>query len=197
MKTLFKPSIWKILKIFYDNRNSHVHLREISRKAGLNESTISSHLNFLLKVGILKTEKDANLKKFYINNSKIKEIFTLFDAEKLSSLPQLRKDAIELYISHLEKKPLILIVFGSTAKGTYSKNSDIDLLEVSPYNKKEDKTAKYVEAQTGIKIQIFLISPDHFKNEIKLKKDKVILSALETGFPVFNAKYFYEAIYNE
>jgi hypothetical protein len=28
-----------------------------------------------------------------------------------------------------------------------------------------------------------------------MKKDKVVLAAVETGFPVFNNKYYYEVIY--
>jgi len=196
METLFKPSIWKILKLFYDNRNSPLHLREIARKTKLNESTIFSHLNNLVKKGILKTEKEANLKKFHINKIKVPEIFPLFDSEKLESLPLLRRDAIKLYINKLEKKPLLIIIFGSTAKGTYRNNSDIDIIEVSSSKETTDKAEKYAEAQTGIKLQIFRINEENFKEELRIKKDNVIMSALQTGFPVFNAKYFYEVMFN-
>jgi predicted nucleotidyltransferase len=197
MKTIFKPSIWKILRLFYENKNTPMHLREISRKTNLNESTISTHLNNLLKDNILKAESEANLKKFYVNKVLIPEIFPLFDSEKLESLSILRRDAIKLYVKKLEKKPLLILVFGSTAKGTYKNDSDIDILEVSYKNNKEEKIKSYVEAQTGIKIQVFKMTEIMFNKELNSKKDKVIQTALETGFPVFNAKYFYEVIYNE
>jgi predicted nucleotidyltransferase len=197
MKSLLKPSIWKILRLFYEDRNMPLHLRDIARKVKLNESTVSTHLNNLNKAGILKSQSDANLKKFYINKDKIPEIFPLYDNDKLESLPVLRKDAIKLYIKKLEKKPLLLIVFGSTSKGTFRKDSDLDILEITSEKNKDEKIEKYIEAQTGIKIQTFKISEEQFKEQLKSKKDKVIQSALETGFPVFNAKYFYEVIYNE
>ncbi len=197
MKALLKPSIWKILKLFYENNNIPLHLREIARKVKLNESTVSSHLNNLVKERILKAETEANLKKFYINKNKIPEIFPLFDSEKIESLPLLRRDAIKIYIKKLEKKPLLLIVFGSTAKGTYRKDSDLDILAVFPEKNNDKEIIDYVNSQTGIKIQTFKMNEEQFKEERILKKDKTVQSALETGFPVFNEKYFYEVRYNE
>lgn len=197
MKTMFKPSIWKILGLFYENRNQPLHLREIARRAKLNESTISVHLSNLAKQAVLKIETEANLKKFYVDKTKIPEIFPLFDYEKIEALPLLRRDAIKLYIKKLERKPLLLLVFGSTAKGTYSSESDIDILEVTSEKNKDEPAKDYVEAQTGIRIQAFRINEKQFMAEIKSGMDKVIQSALQTGIPVFNAKYYYEAIYNE
>jgi len=196
MKNLLKPSIWKILKLFYENRNNPIHLRDIARKIKLNESTTSVHLNNLVKSEILKIEKEANLKKFYVNKEKISEIFPLFDFERIERLELLRRDAIKLYIQKLDKKPILLVVFGSTAKGTYRKDSDIDLLVVFPEKYNDEKVINFVNSQTGMKLQTFKINEEQFKEELESKKDKVIGSALETGFPAFNEKYFYEVMYN-
>jgi len=185
------------LKLFYENSNSPIHLRDISRKIRLNESTTSTHLNNLVKGGILKTEKEANLKKFSIYKNKIPFIFPLFDYEKLDALPLVRRDAIKLYVEKLDRKPLLVIIFGSTAKGNFRKDSDIDLLVIFPEKYDDRKIIEYVDSQTGIRIQTFKITEKQFNEELKFKKDKVIQSALETGFPVLNEKYFYEAMNNE
>ena len=195
MKTIFKPAIWKILKLFYENKNKPIHLREISRLVKLNESTISRHLNNLVKMDVLKTLTDGNLKKFYVNKIHIPDLFPLFDSEKLEALPILRRDAVKLYLSKIEKKPVFLIVFGSTAKGNFNKQSDLDLLEIISTKYNNEKVKMYVEAQTGIKLQIFRIRETQFYKELKLKNDRVVQAALETGFPVFNGKYFYEEVF--
>lgn len=197
MKTIIKPAVWKILKLFYSNRNTSLHLREIARKTKLNESSISRHLNNLVKEGFLKTSKEANLKKFYVSKMQVSNIFPLFDEEKLESLPLLRRDAIKIYLDKLDKKPLLVVIFGSTAKETFRKDSDIDILKVSFIEDKDKEAVRYVEAQTGIKIQVFNLTEEQFKRELKIKEDYVIQSALKTGFPVFNAKYYYEVINNE
>ena len=87
-------------------------------------------------------------------------------------------------------------MFGSTAKETFRKDSDIDLLLT--VNKKIDieKAKDYVDAQIGIKINCFQITYHEFKKEIKLKEDKVIQSALNTGYPIFNQMLFYEVYLN-
>ena len=196
MQTIIKPGIWKILKIFYSNSNKPVHLREIARLSSMNESTASLHLKNLVKDGILKHASEGNLKKFYVSKSSIPEIFPLFDQERLEKLPLLRKNAIKMYIKSLENKPVLLIVFGSTSKGTFKEDSDLDLFEVFSI-KKDAKAEKLVEAQTGVHLQVFRLSEKDFLNELITKKDKVLQSALNSGFPVFNQKYFYEVIYHE
>ncbi len=196
MQTIIKPGIWKILKIFYSNRNKPVHLREIARLACMNESTASLHLNNLVKDGIMKHASEGNLKKFYVSKSYLPEIFPLFDQERMEKLPLLRKNAIKIYINSLENKPVLLIVFGSTAKGSFKEDSDLDLFEVFSI-KRDAKAEKFVEAQTGVHLQVFRLSEKDFLNELITKKDKVLQSALNSGFPAFNQKYFYEAVYHE
>ncbi len=197
MKAIIKPAIWRMLKLFYSNGNTPLHLREIARKTKMNVSSVSRHLNKLVKEDILKTSKEANLRKFYVVKTQIPLIFPIFDEERLASLPLLRRDAIKLYLDKLEKKPLLVIAFGSTAKETFRKDSDIDLVKVTSNRDKNKKAEEYAEAQTGIKIQVFSLTEKRFRKELKMKEDFVIQSALKTGFPVFNAKYYYEAINNE
>ncbi len=197
MKTLMKPAVWRILKLFYDNRNVPLHLRRIARKTKLNESSAFRHLNTLVKAGILWTEKEANLKKFAVRAQYIPRLFPLFDDEKLNALPRLRRHAIIDYLSSLNKKPLLVVVFGSTADKSFNQDSDVDLLEVFS-GRTDTKTAKkYVMAQTGIRIHSFQLTEHEFNRELKERKDMVVLSALTTGFPIFNQKFFYEVLIGE
>ena len=197
MRTIIKEQYWKILELFYKNRNKELHLREISRKIKLKECPVSRHLHKLLKLRVLKSSEKGNLKNFFIRNQVIPKIFPLFDIEKLENLPLLRKNAIQLYINRCNPKPIFLIVFGSTAKHTYKDDSDIDIIEV--YNRKttNSKAAKYVETQTGMRLSMFQMTYNDFIKELKMKEDHVIQSGINTGFPVYNNKYFYEVLYNE
>ncbi len=196
MKTILKPAVYKILNIFYKNRNTPLHLREISRKTAMNESSIFRQLHLLVKDGVLKSHAEANLKKFKINNKIIPFIFPLFDQEKIQNLSLLRKNALKYYLEQLPEKPILALVFGSTAKGTFRDDSDVDLLIVTNSKKKDIDAKEYVSALTTMKIQSFTLTEKRFKQEVVTKQDKVIQSALETGFPIFNEKYFYEVIYH-
>ena len=197
MKTIFKAGMYKIIGLFYENRNKPIHLREISRRTKLNESTITTHLNSLLKENILKYEKEGNMKKFRMNTFAIPGIFPIFDTEKLEKLPLLRRNAIKEYLKNLEKKPLLAIVFGSTAKQTFNDESDIDILEVYQQKSDNKQAIKSTESLTGVHIQTFQVLEKDFNKDLLEKKDHVLQSAINTGFPVFNKEFFYEEIYHE
>jgi len=197
MKTISKKPIYNIIELFYENRNFPLHLREIARKVKLNESSVSRYLNYLFKQGVLKTRKEGNLKKFYLARENIPKLFPIYDEDKLESLPLLRKKAIREYLAELSKKPVFAIIFGSTAKNTFKKDSDVDILEIYYSKTNNKKFSKRAESLTGMRINSFQLTENQFKKELKFKKDKTIQSAINTGFPVFNNKYYWELIYNE
>ena len=196
IRTIIPKRYWSIFQLFYTNHNSPLHLRDISRKIDLRESATSRHLHVLEKKNILKSYKEANLKKYSLKKQAIPEIFSLFDHEKLETLPLLRKNAIKEYLRALESKPTLMLVFGSTAKGNYKDDSDIDIIEVFPTKTNTKQAKTHAESLTGMILQPFQITEADFYKELKLKEDRVIQSGISTGFPVFNNKYFYELMYH-
>lgn len=194
MKTIIKLPYWKILELFYKNKNTPLHLREISRNINLREGPLTRHLNHLINDKILIFQKEGNLKKFSIAQNMIPKIYSAYDQERYDNLPYIRKKAINLYLNTLKEKPIIIILFGSTAKGTFQETSDIDLIVV--FNKKTDtkEAAKYAEAQTGLRISEFQLTYKKFIEELKLKQDQVIQAGLETGYPIYNQIFFYGVI---
>ncbi len=197
MRTLIKDKIWEILELFYQNKNQPLHLREIARRINLREGPLTRHLNHLTKSKILLFKEEGNLKMFYINKELIPKIFPLYDQDRFEKLPSLRKNAIKYYINKMNRKPVLLILFGSTAKGHAKETSDIDIIEI--YNTKVDnaEAKKYVNAQTGLHISAFQMTFKDFVKELRLKEDHVIQAGLETGFPVYNQNYYYEVLNNE
>ncbi len=198
MKTLLKPGYEKILHLFYRDKYAKIHLRGIARKTKLNENSASRFLNKLAKDKILISKKDGNLKKYeLLKNDLIYSVFTHFDILKLNELPSIRKNAILYFINKLKHKPIIVVLFGSTAKNIYREESDIDLLLI--VNKKIDtkEAEKYADSQTAIKISVFQIPINEFIEELKLKNDKVVQSAIDTGYPVTNHIEYYRMIDNE
>jgi DNA-binding transcriptional regulator YhcF (GntR family) len=91
METLFRKGIYSILKIFYDNRNSPVYLRELARRTKLNENSISRFLNELVKEGILISKKEDSVRKFFVSKKYLPLIFSIFDFNKFDNLSFVRK----------------------------------------------------------------------------------------------------------
>jgi predicted nucleotidyltransferase len=197
--TLFGKGKEKILECFYRNRNKELYFSEILRETKLTQNTTLKHLANLQKLGlIISTKKIGNT--FYKINPKsisLYAIFSYFDYRKIEKLPFERKKAIEEFLIKLNIQPLIAVIFGSTAKGTFSKESDIDILLV--YNKKEiedSKLKKDIESITGTKIQTFIIDLEYIREQLKKREDNVIVHAIKTGFPITGNDKFYREILN-
>ena len=197
MMSLIKPGYFKILQLFYTNKNARLHLREIARNAKHHVPSTTTFLNDLVKDNILKSEREGNQKKYSLRlNYKVYAVFELFDLERFNALPSIRKNAIKYFVNGLKEKPLIVFVFGSTAKEVFNKNSDIDLLIINNAKINTNEAEKHSEALTGIKMSIFQVNLNDFLKEIKLKEDPVIQSAIASGYPVLNNIYYYEMLYS-
>jgi predicted nucleotidyltransferase len=197
MISILKRGQWKIMELFYNDKSARLHLREIARKAKLHEPSTTRFLKALEKDGILTSEMDGNQKKYSIKlNYKTYAAFQLFDLEKLNELPHIRRNAINYFFDALKEKPIIAFVFGSTAKGTFKANSDIDMLIITNSKTNTTEAEKHAESLTGIRISVFQMNLEAFLKEIKLKEDPVIQAAIASGYPVLNNMYYYEVLYN-
>ena len=123
--------------------------------------------------------------------------FTFFDTEKEKTLTQRRKDALSAYIHILPEQPIFAILFGSTAKGTAKEESDVDILIITNKKIQTKEAEKEADVLYAIKVSTFQMVYKDFLNELKLKEDMVVQSAIKTGFPLLNHIAYYEALYNE
>ncbi len=198
MITVLRSGYVKIMQLFYKDKTAKLHLREIARQTKLYEPSVTRFLNSLEKDRILKSERDGNLKKYSIKKAaRTYFIFEAFDLEKFERLPGIRKNAIKTYIDNLQEKPIFAILFGSTAKGTYKDDSDIDILLVNNNKLSVEKAEKEVDALTAMKISTFQIKYKDFLIDQKMKEDKVVQSAITSGYPLINHIQYYEVLYSE
>jgi|SRR3989344_3814414 len=195
MTTVFKNGCEKILQIFYKEKLGAFHLRELARRTGLNENSATRFLKVMTEEKLLEYVREGNMKKYSITKGNfVFSIFSVFDALEYEKLPSIRRRAISRFYERLDEKPVFLVLFGSVAKGTYKENSDLDLLAV--FNKRIDvrNAEDYAESQTGIKINCVKIGYGDFLNEIKTEKDKLIASAISSGYPLINHIKYYEEV---
>ena len=196
-QTLFGKGREKILRCFYEARGKERYFSEILRATGLSQPAGLHQLRALEASNVIVSTKKIGNTFYKINakNPQVHAIFAYLDYQQLNELPSPRKKAIVEFLERSEKKPLIVVVFGSTAKGTFTKESDIDLLLV--YNTKEKADTKLqgeIEAVTGMNIQTFIIDYAYFKEQMMKQDDAVITHAIKTGFPVSGFDLFYQEV---
>ena len=187
----------ELIKVLDDNKKG-VHLREISRLINTGLPNVVRYVNLLEKEGVLIKKSEANLIKVELKKGQttiayLKKLHT----DKFVSLPKKVQIAINDFLSELDVKPIIALIFGSYAKGNYTNNSDIDILLVFQDFKgvEIENTAKRISLRSNKQInpvymnykdfeKNFLNKEHAFSNEIR--KDVIVLNGIE---------YYYELLW--
>ena len=123
----------KILGLYTNNYKKSLHLREISRQTKVDVKAIQLQLKKLEAINILSSTMRGKNKEYTLNQGNISAKYYLNMAEVFTTVIYLQKNfLIKKIISEIDHKiddPIIL--FGSFAKGNYTKESDIDLFVIS------------------------------------------------------------------
>jgi len=152
----------EIIKFFINEPEMEFHVRELSRILKKSPTTISKYLGEYGKQGILKSERKFNHLFFKANTEN-----RVFRQIKLNyNLQSLQMSGVVDFLEVELNYPSAIVLFGSFAKANNNKNSDIDILVISP-SKKKISLEKF-EEKLNKKIQLFV----HSKEEIKKLKQK-------------------------
>ena len=150
----------KFLKVFFEMPNKWHHIRGYARANNISPSTAFKYLNEFYKKNLIEKKKEHNLVLYKANDSS--EDFR--DMKIFWNIKMIKDSKL---LDYLEEKlsPKCIILFGSIAKGTDHKDSDIDLFIMSSV-KKEINLGRY-ESILGRHIQFF--SSD--ENQLKKQKE--------------------------
>ena len=179
----------RILELIY--LKPGIHKRELSKQLKLGMPSIDYGLKKISK--LIKQKKSGNQINYFLDYSK-EELIPLLNAvehSRLERLPAKVRLSIRDFLKELETKPIIAVIFGSYASGTYTKSSDIDFLLVFQKiedPKKIENSAKKISMKTNTQLNPIYLSYQEFKESFhnstkeffkKLKKDKIILIGIE------------------
>lgn len=185
----------------YDNTELRI-LEQIYLKPGIHKRALSKQLGVgmpsidyaLKKVeGLVKKEKSGNQIRYFLDYSKVAIVPMLYAIEysRFGRLHAKVKIAVNSFLEELKEKPVITAIFGSYARGDYTKDSDIDILLVfqNIQNEKQiEESAKKAGMRTNTTINpVYLdykIFRDSFHNQTKtffknLKRDRIIINGIE------------------
>jgi len=118
-----------ILELYTSNYLAQYHIREIAKLLKKNHTTLLPHINSLIKNNILISKTIGKNKILTLNfNILTKNYLLLTETNKTNHYLiqnfQIKKIIIEIFKLNLEGT---IVLFGSYAKKTFNKDSDIDL----------------------------------------------------------------------
>lgn len=186
---LLNKNVIKIIEVL---RKDRLYFNQISELTHIkSKNNLLKNLNLMVQMKILKKEKNKSNTFYNINyeNQFSLILLQLINISKLQNLPFNRRKAI--YEIVVNTRPEMAILFGSTAKGNFKNESDIDLLLY--YNTSEkwhENEIKNISSRYEVPINPVIVQNTDTKNP-------TIKHIFKTGFPVTGHIYFYEIFYHE
>ena len=179
----------KILQAFLPDYSINLYVREIAKIIGLNRQTVSETLNLMERNRLLNSKISGRQKTYSLNFRNQLTKLNMINAENTMRMNIYKKRTISTLMTYVDKSTTI-ILFGSYAKGTERKDSDIDILILS--DKKYD--FKRFEKETGKTIQVIYMSYEVFLDGF-FRKEPLILEIVNTHICLKNTEFFVELLW--
>ena len=183
----------KILKFLIENKEKNFSINEVAKALKIDYKLIYTNIKKLQEDRIIKVEDLGNTKRcgfsklfntdvFFVENERRKDLFKnknfLVIANRLGKI----------------NKQFILLLFGSYAKGTETKHSDIDLLLVS-----DKDSAKIIENKIELiplKIHLTAVTYEDFVDMLKSKEQTVVTETIKNNLILFGIEDYYRILQN-
>lgn len=181
---LGSKAVWRILLVLADLPGRGVTREEIRKFTKLGSKSLTDSLKTLIEFNVIKSTKEGKQTYYKLNlankfTSLITELCRL-EKEKLNNLgfeiSTILREFIRMCLDAIEPKKIIL--FGSSVKTRYRKDSDIDICVITEKKIKVENDlmlehiTERIEKRFNRSIQIHSFSEQEFE---KLKQEKNLL----------------------
>ena len=141
-----------ILDIYTSDFKLKIHGRELAKMIKEQQKTVSNKLKILSENGILKKENKGSLKNYSLNlaNPLVLNLMTIAEENKAFRFISGSFLFSDLFKKIIELTNEEVIVFGSYARGDFTKESDLDILILDKPNKKIEEAIKLYPKKTHI-----------------------------------------------
>jgi predicted nucleotidyltransferase/predicted transcriptional regulator len=186
----------KILKLLLDRKEDKFTIRKIAETLKINYRIAYERVAVLEKEGLLKITRVGNSKisEFtYKFNNKFNN--KVYEAEfyRREELFKRNKDFLVIHNRLAELNfVFVALVFGSYAKGTANKHSDIDILTIDG----DEKEIKSAISLLPNKIHLTTLSCDEFIQMVKSKEFTVVSEALKNNIILIGKEEYYRLLSN-
>jgi len=155
----------EIFRLLFSATGQELHVREIERRSGLNDSTLRQELRKLVRLDIVQSRRDSN-RVYYsakTENPLYPEIRNL--VLKTLGLADVLKSAL------LDKRVRMAFVFGSIARGEEKAGSDVDLMVIGQLGLRDlSRLLSGVEEKIGRDVNPHVLREEEFRKRLRAKE---------------------------
>jgi predicted nucleotidyltransferase len=186
-----------LIKFLIENKNEELNIRNISKGLRMDYKNAYSIIKRLEKDGMVKLET-------FCKSNRVKLIQKLnpliFEAEYRRREEFLKDKNLAVMLKEIKQKVkstlYVLLLFGSYAKKTQTKNSDIDLIFIVPDGKEEsfEKDTDKIIRLLPLPIHHLVFSEKQFLEMVNSRESNVGKEALNNNIILYGTDAYYEMI---
>ena len=152
----------EIFRLLLGGTGEELHVRELERRSGLNDSTLRQELRKLVRLDLVQSRRDSN-RVYYrakTGNPLYPEIRNL--VLKTSGLADVLKSALA------DKRIRVAFVFGSTARGEEKAGSDVDVMVLGQLGLRDlSRLLSGMEEKVGREVNPHVLSEEEFRKRVR------------------------------
>lgn len=180
-----------ILRLLIENKDKKFSIRKLALLRKINYKSAYMAVMKLKKENIISLEKAGNTTQCSFNNNFNSRVFSVELARKNELV---KNKNFKIIYNRLEEisLPFILLLFGSYAKMTQKKNSDIDLLLISENPKQVEEVLSLIP----LKIHLTAINYKEFISMARSKEFSVVSEAVKNNIILIGIEEYYRLLKN-
>lgn len=182
----------QIVALFRVDYRRQYYVREIALLVGRSHSTILPYLGALEKEMVLTAKSIGKIRAYSLNMDSIiaREYLSMAEAqvtiEHLKRILLIRKVNDELFGMNLGGS---IVLFGSYAKGNYTKDSDIDLFYLGDIADADVLMMRNIRKIYGKTVNVKVLSQHLFENAVR-RKDPLVREVIKNYVLLQNPQQF-------
>jgi len=169
---MLKETELKILNSFFPE-GKEITLKKIMERSSLSYEPIHRTANILNEKKLISSKKFGKTLVYSLNFEKedVKIAFFFYAKDRLKEFSKSNRVIFNALSKIQDENIDFLAVFGSYAKGTQTRDSDVDVLCISSNKKEDEKEIKSLKYETNLDFASVVIPKTEFK---KIKKENEV-----------------------
>jgi predicted nucleotidyltransferase/DNA-binding HxlR family transcriptional regulator len=155
----------EIFRLLFSGTGEELHVREIERRSGLNDSTLRQELRKLVRLDLVQSRKDSN--RVYYRSKTENPLYP--DIRSLVLKTSGLADALKSVLR--DRRVRAAFVFGSIARGEEKSGSDVDLMVIGDLGLRDvSGLLSGIEGKIGREINPHVLQRDEFRKRVRAKE---------------------------
>ncbi|MFH1275916.1 MAG: nucleotidyltransferase domain-containing protein [Candidatus Woesearchaeota archaeon] len=185
----------EILRFLIEHKEQKFSINQITKARKINYKSAYQNINKLEKRGVILAEKLGNITLCSFNYKFDPLVFNVEwerseDIQKNKIIKSISRDLKEVEVPFFTA-----LLFGSYAKGTQNKNSDIDILIIID-DMKDFENIRLTMSILPFNIHIVNVTSNEFLSMVKSKEFSVIEEVKKNNIILFGIENYYNLIKN-